>query len=185
MDNHIYWGLAAISSVIMSWLLYRYLLPRSWREWTRAGILQAFIIAFYAEMYGFPLTIYLLTRVLKLDAKGTSLWDGNLWIYVTGSPAAMLVSMIVGYAIAIFGIVLLAASWRELYRATKEKRLATEGPLRLRASSAIYRSLSCCVRRRRRALADGFLPCSFCGDRFCLCDAGAERGAGHVEQIRT
>lgn len=128
MHDRIFWGLAAISAVIVSWLLYRYLLPTTWREWTRAGLLQAFIIAFYAEMYGFPLTIYVLTRLFKLDVQGTSLWDGNLWTYVTGSPQVMLISMIIGYTIAVFGILLLAASWRELYRATKERRLATGGP---------------------------------------------------------
>ena len=35
--------------VIVSWLMYRYLAPQSWKEWSRAGVLQAFIIAFYAE----------------------------------------------------------------------------------------------------------------------------------------
>jgi hypothetical protein len=28
-----------------------------WRECASAGVIQAFIIALYAEMYGFPLTI--------------------------------------------------------------------------------------------------------------------------------
>lgn len=31
------WGLAAIVIVIASWLMYRYLAPQSWKEWTRAG----------------------------------------------------------------------------------------------------------------------------------------------------
>ena len=40
--------------VIVSWIFYRYL-----REWARAGLVQVFIIALYADMYGFPLMIYL------------------------------------------------------------------------------------------------------------------------------
>jgi methanethiol S-methyltransferase len=127
METHTNWGLAAISIIIISWIFYRYLLPKSWREWTRAGIVQAFIIAFYAEMYGFPITIYLLTRFFGLDVSGT-FWDGNLWVYLFGTPAAMFVSMLIGYAIAIFGIVVLIAAWRELYKARKEGRLAMSGP---------------------------------------------------------
>ena len=82
-------------------------------DWTRAGIVQAFIISFYAEMYGFPVTLYLLARIFGLDVTGP-FWDSNLWIYLTGTSAAMLVSMAIGYAVAFFGVMLLIAGWREV-----------------------------------------------------------------------
>ena len=77
MNTGTFWGAAAISIVIASWFFYRVVVPRSWKEWARAGVVQAFIIAFYAEMYGFPLTIYALTRLLGLDVSGP-FWDQNL-----------------------------------------------------------------------------------------------------------
>ena len=126
MNNGIFWGAAAISIVVVSWLFYRYLAPKSWREWTRAGVVQAFVIAFYAEMYGFPVTLYFLTRLLNLDVSGP-LWDENLWVYLTGTESAMMVSMLTGYAIAFIGLLLIGAGWREVYRARKEGRLATSG----------------------------------------------------------
>lgn len=46
------WGVAAIMIAAASWFLYRYLAPKSWREWAGAGLVQAFLIALYAETYG-------------------------------------------------------------------------------------------------------------------------------------
>jgi hypothetical protein len=39
--------------VIASSLLYRHVAPKGWREWSRVGLVQVFIIALSVEMYGF------------------------------------------------------------------------------------------------------------------------------------
>jgi protein-S-isoprenylcysteine O-methyltransferase Ste14 len=119
------WGLAAIVIAVLSWLLYRYLAPASWKEWTRAGVLQAFIIAFYAEMYGFPLTIYFLARFLGLDMQWTE--GGNLWVQLFGTPVAHFVAMAIGYTIVFAGATLVADGWRRIHRARRENRLVTDG----------------------------------------------------------
>ncbi len=121
-----FWELSIIMVVIASWILYRYVAPKGWREWTRAGLVQAFIIALYAEMYGFPLTIYLLTGWLGIKIP----WahdSGHLWAYLFGwGPLGVMVEMLVGYTFVFAGVSLLAEGWREVYFATKEGRLATD-----------------------------------------------------------
>jgi protein-S-isoprenylcysteine O-methyltransferase Ste14 len=119
------WGIAVIVTVIVSWVLYRYLAPKSWREWASAGLVQAFLIALYAEMYGFPLTIYLLARFFGLDR--TEL-NASLWSTLLGmGELGMLISMLLGYALLFVGLGLFAQGWRELYRARREGRLADNG----------------------------------------------------------
>ncbi|MEX2468061.1 MAG: isoprenylcysteine carboxylmethyltransferase family protein [Gemmatimonadota bacterium] len=119
------WGLAVIVIVVVSWVMYRFLAPQSWKEWTRAGVLQAFIVAFYAEMYGFPLTIYFLARFFGLDVTWTE--GGNLWAQLFGTPVAHVVAMVLGYAIVVAGALLVAEGWRTIHRVRNEGRLATEG----------------------------------------------------------
>ena len=119
------WGIALIVIVVVSWLFYRYFAPQSWREWVGAGLVQAFIIALYAEMYGFPLTIYLLVRFFGLDSAYVS---ANLWSTLLGlGSTGMLISMLFGYAVAFIGIGLFAQGWRQIYRARQEDRLVTGG----------------------------------------------------------
>ena len=118
------WGIALIVIVLVSWFLYRYLAPKTWKEWAGAGVVQAFIIALYAEMYGFPLTIYLLVRYFGMDQ--THL-NANLWSTLLGfGETGMMISMIAGYVILFSGIGLFMAGWREVHRARKENRLVTD-----------------------------------------------------------
>ncbi len=119
------WGIALIMIVIASWLLYKYLAPKTWREWASAGLIQAFIIALYAEMYGFPLTIYLLVRFFGLDR---AYLNANLWSTLLGvGETGMMIAMLAGYALLFLGLGMFFQGWRELYRAHRENRMATDG----------------------------------------------------------
>ena len=111
MNGPVGWGLAAIVIVIVSWLFYRYFAPRNWREWAGAGVVQGFIIALYAEMYGFPLTVYLMVRFFGLDREyiSTNLWSTLIGVGETG----MLVSMLLGYTLAFIGVGIFIQGWRE------------------------------------------------------------------------
>lgn len=119
------WALSLIMIVVVSWVFYRYFAPKTWREWAGAGLVQAFIIALYAEMYGFPLTIYLLVRFFGVDRGNL---NANLWSTLLGmGETGMMISMILGYVLVFLGIGLFAEGWRELYRAHQQKRLALDG----------------------------------------------------------
>lgn len=121
------WPLAILMIVVASWILYHYVAPKGWREWTGAGLVQAFIIALYAEMYGFPLTIYVLTSVFGVDIPGVH-YSGHLWATLLGyGYIGAMVEMLLGYTFVILGISLLIEGWREVYNASREGRLATDG----------------------------------------------------------
>lgn len=119
------WTIALVMIVVASWIFYRYFAPHSWREWTGAGLVQAFIVALYAEMYGFPLTIYLITRFTEFDRDYVS---ANLWSTLLGvGPTGMMIAMFLGYALVFVGIGLFAQGWRQVYRARDKDELVTDG----------------------------------------------------------
>ncbi len=119
------WALAVIMIVVVTWFLYRYLAPKTWHEWANAGLVQAFIIALYAEMYGFPLTIYLLVRFFGLDSPDL---NANLWSTLLGmGELGMLISMLLGYVLLFIGIGIFIQGWRELYSARQKNQLVTTG----------------------------------------------------------
>lgn len=122
-----HWAFTIIMIVIVSWVLYKFIGPKSFREWRNAGLVQAFIIALYAEMYGFPLTIYLLTSFLGIDIPWLHM-RGHLWATLLGfGDMGATVEMIIGYAFIFAGIPLVFNGWHLIYRSRKKDELVTYG----------------------------------------------------------
>ena len=127
------WSLVVINSLIFILFAFSFTHPRTGRDWRSFGAFSAFIVALFAEMYGFPLTIYLLSGWLSSQYPGLDLYghnSGHLWhtlLGLKGDPHFDVLHILSN--ILIFGgFIVLSASWRVLYKAQQEHKLATTGP---------------------------------------------------------
>lgn len=127
------WSLVLLDSAIFLIFAFSFTKPRTTRDWRAFGAFSAFIIALFVEMYGFPLTIYLLSGWLSHRYPGRNVWShntGHLWETLfgwNGDPHTNPLHL-ASYVLIGFGFYVLASAWNVLYAAQRTGRLATEGP---------------------------------------------------------
>jgi protein-S-isoprenylcysteine O-methyltransferase Ste14 len=127
------WMLVILNSAIFIIFAFSFGKPRSPRDWRSFGAFAAFIVALFTEMYGFPLTIYLLSGWLQTRYPGLDLLShdaGHLWSTIFGLEGNphFNVPHILSNLVIVGGFILLAAAWRVLLKAQRHHRLATTGP---------------------------------------------------------
>ena len=126
------WTLAIINSAIFILFAFSFFKPKTKRDWRTFSTFSAFIVALFVEMYGFPLTVYLLSgwlarRYPSVDLLGHD--TGHLWYTLLGfkgdphsNPIHLASNLVI-----LGGFILLASAWRVLFAAQKTGTLATAG----------------------------------------------------------
>lgn len=126
------WSLVIINSAIFIFFAFSFFKPQTKRDWRSFGAFSAFLVALFTEMYGFPLTIYLLSGWLQSRYPQVNWFShdaGHLLEELLGwrsnphfGPFHLLSFAFIGG-----GFILISSGWKVLYEAQRRHALATTG----------------------------------------------------------
>ncbi len=127
------WSLVVLNSAIFIMFAYSFFKPSTTRDWRTFSAFSAFIVALFVEMYGFPLTIYLMSGWLQTKYPGLDILShnsGHLWSTLLGEKGDPHFGLlhIASYIFLGLGFFLLSNAWNVLYHAQRRHTLATAGP---------------------------------------------------------
>ncbi|MBI5099818.1 MAG: isoprenylcysteine carboxylmethyltransferase family protein [Nitrospirae bacterium] len=125
-----FWSLVVVNVALFVFFILSFLTPVKKREWRSLSVTIAFFVALFTEMYGFPLTIYILTGILGTKYPALNPFShasGHLWLTFFGGGAAMMnVIHIISNGLVIIGFAIMWKGWKLIHGAKGE--LVTGGP---------------------------------------------------------
>ena len=127
------WTLVAVNALVFLIFAFSFGRPRTALEWRSFGGFSAFVVALFTEMYGFPLTLYVLSGWLQSKYPELDLLThdaGHLWLTIFGLKGAAHASAlhVAGNVLIAGGFVLIVLAWRALWVAQRAGRIAAHGP---------------------------------------------------------
>jgi protein-S-isoprenylcysteine O-methyltransferase Ste14 len=112
------WALVVFNSAIFILFAFSFTKPKTTTDWRSLGAFSAFVVALFTEMYGFPLTIYLLSGWLQSNFPGVDLFAHEKHFNILH---------ILSMVFILLGFLLLSSAWRVLHHAQSRGELATSG----------------------------------------------------------
>jgi len=126
------WSLVIINSLVFIIFAFSFAKPQSRLDWRSFGAFSAFLVALFTEMYGFPLTTYLLSGWLASRFPGIDFLShdaGHLLEVMFGwkSNPHFGPFHVASNILIVAGFWVLASAWKVLYEAQRSRRLAKTG----------------------------------------------------------
>ena len=116
-----------VSGVFLAFVL-GFAWPRGGMQWRNAGVYSAFLISLFVEMFGIPLTLFVVAPLFDLRVLDFGLNESHLWAYLLDQAGLVPIAwgvylvMTVSMALIAIGLALVAVGWAQVFGARYELR---------------------------------------------------------------